>query len=431
MAKNIPFPIKTDTACLLKWNWSSIWLNKGIVSSCHRNKGIKIPIENFDNFHNLPYYLDHRRSMLKGEWPSSPGHLGCGYCKKIEDAGVRSDRQYMNISQTDQTPDELVNDPTAIEVTPAVLEVFLDNTCNLACTYCCVEESSKILAESKKYDPVGDFTKKYFGNRDRILSSDEKNQYKELLINWLKQNGSKLRRLHLLGGEPFYIKDFIDFINIWKDFPNEKLIINVVSNVNVNFSHWKKQIDLLSELIEYRCIEDFELTASIDCWGVQQEYLRTGFKCDLVEKNIEYYLSKSTTKYLNINSTHSLLSIPYYSELIKKKIEWEEKFKKPIRTFGMKVVSKHVEMDMLGGDFYKEYVMDLLTIHPKTTWDDAHSVKNFLGLIKSISNEKASIEKIKNFLEVYNELDRRRKTSWRNVFPKIAAEIEKYKDDLV
>ena len=402
MAKNIPFPIKTDTACLLKWNWSSIWLHKGIVSSCHRNKGIKIPKDNFDSFHNLPYYLDHRRSMLKGEWPNSPDHLGCRYCKKIEDAGARSDRQYMNETQVDQTPAELVNDPTAIIVTPAVLEVFLDNTCNLACTYCCVEESSKILLESKKYDPAGDFTKKYFGDRDRILSKQERIEYKDLLIDWLKRNGASLRRLHLLGGEPFYNKDFLEFISLWKQFPNKNLIINVVSNVSVNSVQWKKQIDLLSDLVDSECIEDFELTASLDCWDVQQEYVRTGFKCKLAENNIEYYLSKQTTKYLNINSTHSLMSVPYYDKLIKKKIEWEEKFKKPIRTFGMIVVSSHVEIDTLGGEFYKEYIKDLLKIHPKKSWDDKQSLKNFLGLIKSITNKKASIEIINNCIEVYN-----------------------------
>ena len=43
MATNIPFPIRTKTSCLLKWNWSTIFLNTGEVSVCHRNKRIKIP----------------------------------------------------------------------------------------------------------------------------------------------------------------------------------------------------------------------------------------------------------------------------------------------------------------------------------------------------------------------------------------------------
>lgn len=426
MASRISFPINTNTACLLKWNWSSIWLPTGTVSSCHRNLGIKIPKDNFDNFHNLPYYLDHRRSMLNGEWPSSPDHPGCSYCKKLEDAGTRSDRQYMNETQVDQTPDELLVDPTAIQVTPAVLEVFLSNTCNLSCTYCSVKCSSKILAESKKYKNQENFNKKYFGDPGLNISKPELEEYKNLLLNWLKHNGSKLRRFHLLGGEPFYTKEFSDFINVWDEFPNSNLILNVVSNVNVHPTVWKKHIDLIGELVLNNKIEDFELTASIDCWGPQQEYVRSGFKCDIAEENISYYLSKPTVKYLNINSTHSLMSIPYYYKLIEKKIEWEEKFKKPIRLFGMLVMSNHVAADTLGGEFYKPYIKKAMQIHPKNNWDDQQSLKNFLGLIKSIDTTVVDLNKINEFIEVYSELDLRRKTNWKIVYPEINKEIEKY-----
>jgi pyruvate formate-lyase activating enzyme-like uncharacterized protein len=128
--------------------------------------------------------------MLKGEWPSSPDHPGCSYCKKLEDAGTRSDRQYMNETQVDQTPDELLIDPTAIQVTPAVLEVFLSNTCNLSCTYCSVKCSSKILAESKKYKNQENFNKKYFGNPELNISKLELEEYKNLLLNWLKHISS-------------------------------------------------------------------------------------------------------------------------------------------------------------------------------------------------------------------------------------------------
>ena len=431
MAKNIPFPIKTKTACLLKWTWSTIHLSTGEVRCCHRNLRVKIPKNDFDRFHNLPYYLDHRRSMLAGEWPNSPDHPGCNYCRKIEESGGRSDRQYMTSTRFDQTPDELATDPTAIEVTPAVLEIFLSNTCNLSCTYCRVGNSSKIVAESLKYKDQKEFNDFYFGKIEENLSKEEIIEYKNLCLSWLARKGTSLRRFHLLGGEPFYTAEFSDFVDVWKKHPNPNLIFNVVSNVNVHYTIWQKQIDKILELVRNKKIEEFELTASIDCWGPEQEYVRSGFKCDLAEKNILYYLARPEVKYLNINSTHSLMSLPSYYKLLEKKKEWENITGKKIRMFGMPVGSKHVDLETLGGNFYTQAIKDILKIHPRDTWDDQQSLKNINGVIKTLVNSKPNLEKIQHFVKVYDELDRRRKTNWREVFPNIAKEIEKYKNDLV
>lgn len=431
MAQNIPFPIKTNTACLLKWNWSTIYLNTGEVAVCHRNKRIKIPKDNFDSFHNLPYYVDHRLSMLNGEWPSSPDHPGCSYCKNIEDAGGRSDRQYMSETQLDQTPDELVNDPSAVVVTPAVLEIFLSNTCNLACTYCRVGNSSKIEAESKKYADQADFNNFYFGKIKNNLSRTEIDEYKKLCLNWLATNGSKLKRFHLLGGEPMYTAEFDDFVDIWDNYPNENLTFNVVSNVNLKHNLWKKQIDKVINLVDNKKIKDFELTASIDCWGPQQEYIRSGFDCEIAEKNVLYYLSLPQVKYLNINATHSALSLLTYHKLLEKKSEWEEKTGKIIRLYGMSVMSEHVDNTTLGGDFYLQSIKNILKSHPRKTWDDQQALKAINGILKSIVNKTPDLEKIKHFVKVYDELDRRRNTNWKTVFPEVAQEIEKYKNDLV
>ena len=48
------FPIKTDTACQSKWSWSTVWLNRGTSSSCHRVDDFPIPVDDFGSFHNLP-----------------------------------------------------------------------------------------------------------------------------------------------------------------------------------------------------------------------------------------------------------------------------------------------------------------------------------------------------------------------------------------
>jgi hypothetical protein len=77
------FPVDTATACQLKWTWSTIMLNRGTTSSCHRVRQDTLTPENFLNFHNTPKKLNDRQLMLEGKRPAG----GCEYCYKIEDAG--------------------------------------------------------------------------------------------------------------------------------------------------------------------------------------------------------------------------------------------------------------------------------------------------------------------------------------------------------
>ena len=74
--KNKVFPIKTDTACQLKWNWSTIFLTNEETASCHRTDSHKFDTNTFD-FHNTPSKLEDRQQMLQGQWPEK----GCNYCK--------------------------------------------------------------------------------------------------------------------------------------------------------------------------------------------------------------------------------------------------------------------------------------------------------------------------------------------------------------
>lgn len=424
MATPCKFPIQTATACLLKWNWSTIFISQGTTASCHRNLHVPIPLDDFDSFHNLPYKIDHRRSMLRGEWPNSPYALGCGYCKKIEDAGGRSDRQFSNAVMNDQTPDEIVQDPTEVFVKPAVLEVFANKVCNLSCTYCYRGFSSKIDAEARRFNNP-EFDDKYFGNGELLLPMSEQIKYRDKLIDWLEREGTCLRRFHILGGEPFLLPDIDLYLDVWRRAPNPKLVINCISNLSISHERFCKVIDKMFALIEDGCIERFDLTASIDCWGPEQEYVRTGFDSELVEKNLLYALDKPEIR-VNINSVYSLLSLSTYADLLEKKAQWEAQTGNPIGLYGMLVDKDYVGCDILGGDPFEEDFKRILRVHPRNTDDDKEAYKNIVGVIKTIRAQQPDPDKIRDFIEVYDELDRRRNTNWRSVYPRIAQEIARY-----
>jgi hypothetical protein len=65
---NRVFPIVTDTACQLKWTWSTVYLTTESTASCHRTNHHKFDLDKFD-FHNTPSKIDDRNRMLDGKWP--------------------------------------------------------------------------------------------------------------------------------------------------------------------------------------------------------------------------------------------------------------------------------------------------------------------------------------------------------------------------
>ena len=130
--------LNTDPSCQFKWTWSTLFLNFGTTSSCHRCKHWEVTVENFMDFHNLPGKINDREKMLQGQWPGN----GCEYCKVVEEAGGVSERVgYINDLQ--MVPPENETNPEETHVTPRLLEVYFSNLCNMSCTYCSAKFRSR------------------------------------------------------------------------------------------------------------------------------------------------------------------------------------------------------------------------------------------------------------------------------------------------
>jgi organic radical activating enzyme len=321
MTKKRIFPIKKDPACLLKWGWSSVFLNSGTSSSCHRTKKYPIDPNNFDQFHNLPGKLTERSLMLEGRWPGN----GCQYCKNVEDTGGVSDRQFQLDIQCDPglTAPELHVDPLATHVTPTMLEVYFTNTCNMACTYCGPQFSSLWEAENIKHGNLGYYFDPY------SVTQSQNNPYYDKMVSDLwtyletNQRFLSLRRFHILGGEPFLLKELNACLDFWGKNPNPDLIFSIVTNLNIPHNIFLAYITRFEKLVQSKHIWKLQITGSLDCWGPEQEYVRYGLDMNLWQKNFEFLLDKPWAT-LSINSAISALTIKKLPELIEKINEWNQ-----------------------------------------------------------------------------------------------------------
>jgi len=217
------FPIKTETACQLKWTWSTIYLHSGTTNSCHRVGLNDIDPDNFAQFHNTPKKLSDRQLMLAGKWPTG----GCEYCEKIETAGGSSDRMF-HLTIPNMSPPELDADATAVAVTPRIVEVYFDNTCNMSCIYCWDGFSSQIQQENIRF---GRFEKDGMVIENRSKRHPDVAGMTEKFWHWLDKNYLTTRRLHILGGEPFYQQQFDHCLEFLSARSNPELEYNIVSNL--------------------------------------------------------------------------------------------------------------------------------------------------------------------------------------------------------
>jgi len=408
------FPIRTETACQLKWNWSTIQLYDGSTNSCHRVGQTVINPENFDTFHNTPKKLLDRSLMLEGKWPTG----GCEYCKDIEDAGGQSDRQF-HLQIPNLTPPELESDPVAINVTPRILEVYLDNVCNMSCIYCWDGFSSRIQQENERF---GEFVKNGIEIKNSSVRHPRHAELSTAFWQWMEKNSTSLSRFHILGGEPFYQEQFETVMNFLETHHNPELEFNIVTNLKISSAKLEKFIQRIKNLLATRRIKRFDLTASIDCWGAEQEYIRYGIDMEQWQKNFDYVAQQKWIT-LNVNQTITGLGIKSMPALIK--YINEHRKTRPIGHYFMSCVNRsHLYPGIFGTGFFDEDFNNILKEMPNDTWQHINAQNMMRGLqseFNSHQRDNNELSKLRTFL---NEIDRRRNLNWQETFPWLTKELE-------
>ena len=409
------FPIKTETACQLKWNWSTVYLTTETTASCHRTHQHKFDVNTFD-FHNTPEKINDRERMLNGQWPA----VGCNYCKDIEQASGQSDR----ITNLDfpgiHAPHELEHNPTATTVTPRILEVYFDNTCNLKCVYCGPHFSSLWDAENKKH---GTFIRGDLLISDKFVKSANIESNKQKLFNWIKQNGQHLTIFNILGGEPLYQKDLEDCLELFEQHPAPHLKLQIFTNLNTTLKHLTKIVKRIKQLIDNDCLREFEITASLDCWGPEQEYVR--YPLDLVswEENFNYILNQPWINII-INSTITPLTIKTLPDLMAKINKWREV--RQIYHYQNSVnYPSYMFIDIFGNIFVDDFNR-AIELKPATTPEEVASKDYLQGIATQSAHRGPNIPEIIKLHDFLTEMDRRRGTSWRITFPWLIEHFDRY-----
>jgi organic radical activating enzyme len=299
-----------------------------------------------------------------------------------------------------------------------LIEVYFNNTCNLGCLYCSDTLSSSIAAENKKF---GDFEK--YGVS--IKSKDQ--HFKELVPyfwQWFETGFQKIRRLHVLGGEPLYQRDFDHLLEMIEKYPNPNCELNVVTNLMVPTDRLANYVEKFKSAILKKQIKRVDITCSIDCWGADQEYVRHGLKLETWLQNFEFLLSFKWL-ILNINQTIMPLTIKTMPDLLSRLAEWKKQ--RSIGHFfsGIFPAPDYLKLEVLGGEIFANDIHKIINMMPTETEQEQEAQNYMKGILLPILKHQPDPVQIRNMIVFLDEKDRRRSTNWRQVFPWLV-EFENY-----
>jgi hypothetical protein len=397
-----------DPTCLYKWAWSTIFLQTGGTSSCHRTATDRVDHTNFETFHNTPSKLETRQAMLDGNWPGK----GCEYCKKIEDAGGISDRVDLNgNARIEWIPKELIENNRAINITPTMVEVYFSNLCNMACVYCDPGYSSTWEVEARKHNL---YPKEYLDKL--IFNKDKYSLILEKFWQWLDKNATNLTRYNILGGEPFYQTELETNIEFFETHPCPNLTLTIFSNLKVNEKKFRTIMDKVNSLLAKKHLKEVKIIASIDCWGPQQEYVRYGIDLTQWEKNFSILVHDYVDVELELHGTMSGLTIKTIPELTERMNMWNV-FRKSInkktiyQTFNLVMNPPYMAPDIFPTGFFDADFDRLVAVVEHES--DKQTIRGYQSTINNTPHNPDMVTKLKAELTA---IDKRRNLNWRDHF---------------
>jgi len=317
----------------------------------------------------------------------------CNACWQKETHGIASKRQfaYNHNSKLDKiTPGKI-----------QYLELALDYTCNMMCRMCRPACSSKWQAAKFVKQEVSKLDRNHFTSFD-LEPNTYKNKLKQVLEN---TDLSNLRTLQLVGGEPFYSKNFAFLMEkIAEECDLSKLTLQVTTNGSIVPTDYFA----LFEKLKY-----IKIMYSIDAIGDLANCIRWGVDFGIIESNIKKWhkLQAKEIRFVN-TATLNIQNCNKINELVlwcnKNKINFASDILKypqylQLAQLPLKVRNKFALQKDL---FLEEYAYQNAT--------------NILMTTALVSN------KLKEFLESCEILDKHQGIQFKKVNPEIYNLAKKY-----
>ena len=294
--------MQKDVKCSLPWIHTSIHTTGRVRSCCiakdeidDNGEFLDVMNHSFTKIINSSSMRDIRAQMRMGKKPKN-----CQTCWIDENNGKNSKRMYENtLAEKLHGKIDYDSEPTFLKD----IQLGVGNICNLKCRTCSPYCSTKWIKEYK--DSTGEDSATFNNittNKQQIGS-----KFWEDFEEWSKT----VARLEIMGGEPFFMKEFEVLI--------DRLIANGSSkNISISMS---SNGTIFNEKLINKILGNFNFLGiqfSIDGFGEHFDYLRHGNNWANVEQNLNkfYELMISNPRFImGITVTLSQINMFYIREM--------------------------------------------------------------------------------------------------------------------
>lgn len=309
---------KSPSFCGAKWFNTSIWLWNGWTASCHHNPP---HVSNLDEIaldlsalHNTAKKKQEREMMQKGERP-----LDCQFCWVVEDNNPDelAHRTWYSQIATNQELQTVFDAPPDQRVIPKYVELGIDRTCNLACSYCCPDISSswgRDIKQNGAYQGlVTDERNHYVDSGKFLYGVTEHNPYTEAFFKWwdteLSQHAKILR---ITGGEPMMSQHFWRLLDWLDSRPNpNNCVIHLTTNLSYDAETLQRFLDRIRGS-QWR----WTIAISGESTSARGEYVRHGLDWQQWSANMQTVVDSQLFDNIQIITTMSAVSVDGFVEFL-------------------------------------------------------------------------------------------------------------------
>lgn len=369
--------------CIMPWTGISTEASGGYRPCCWMD-GTHLFRGSIDDYETSKYLADMKTDFLEGRYPGT-----CRRCEWNDNNGLVSKRQRENKKWLEKNS---IDNYADAEYT--IIDLRLNNKCNLLCVSCGPKSSSAIWEEVEQHQEnhLSHYKLIYSKIKDMNLSTPYSDEEVDKLIERINPSS----RVYFTGGEPTLVKPAFRVL--------EKMLEKGYSNVPIEFNSNFQALNKkwIEQLKQFKGL----MMPSIDATGDQAELIRYGSKWKDVDYNFRYFFKECTGFRIKIWPTISILNILY----IKNIIQWAESFD-----------SDRIEIS-LDNRLSAPAWLDIKNM-PDNLKDKARTYlgtdPRFADILKHL-NGAADKKEQQNFITNMDKLDAIRNTNWRETLNEIA-----------
>ena len=232
-----------DYYCSYKFKYLRIDLVSNKTSNCHAAKAHPIDFawleQNPGQLFNTDVNVSERHMMLLNQRNASCEQN----CWSLEDKGAVSPRLWQHGP---------IKTHTDVHIQPEILEIKLNDDCNLSCSYCCKDYSSawrRELVEHGDYNVDTGDKRFRLTQYDKIMMNVSQPEIKrtrkfQTLMSEIKSFSHNLKEIVVTGGEPLLDNQLFDVLD---SVSNSSAVINIYTGLGVELQRFQRMVNKIKQ----------------------------------------------------------------------------------------------------------------------------------------------------------------------------------------